>query len=89
MATRDKLKHIGIGFLLAILIVASVAATRAELYRASGPRLLDAIVQVIKDEINILRVNDGLPERTNQQIVNAVSAKLATIERYDWMNTGD
>lgn len=62
--------------------------TREELYRKFGPLLIEAIVLIIKDEINILRTELGLPERTNEQIRIAVSDKLFSLPKYDWMNTG-
>ena len=58
---------------------------REKLYQCFGPKLLEAIVLIIKDEINLLRTELGLPERTNEQIVNAVSAKLESLPDYDWM----
>ena len=64
-------------------------ATREELYQQFGPMLLEAVVMVIKDEINALRAEAGLAERTNEQIINAVSTKLATLSTYDWMDVGD
>jgi len=59
--------------------------TRAELYRKFGPLILEAIVMIIKDEINILRQKAGLPERTNQQLIDAIENKLDGLEQYDWM----
>lgn len=59
--------------------------TREEVYHKFGPELLEAIVLIIKDEINILRDEAGLPERTNQQILNAIETKLGTLDKYDWM----
>lgn len=59
--------------------------TRNELYRKFGPVLLEAIVLVIKDEINILRTQAGLPERTNEQIMTAIENKLNSLEKYSWM----
>ncbi len=59
--------------------------TREELYRMFGPKLIEAIVLVIKDEINLLRTQHGLPERTNEQIVGAIGNKLNSIADYDWM----
>lgn len=73
----------------AIMVLALIAAaetTRQSLYRQFGPKLLEAIVLVIKDEINLLRAEHGLAERTNQQLVNALQAKLDTLEDYDWMS---
>ena len=60
--------------------------TREEIYRLFGPLLIEAIVLIIKDEINILRTNAGLPERTNQQVINAIEAKLNSLPDYEWMN---
>jgi len=59
--------------------------TREELYRKFGPILIEAIVQITKDEINILRVEAGLPERTNQQFLTAIENKLSQLSMYDWM----
>lgn len=60
--------------------------TREKLYQMFGPLLIEAIVLIIKDEINILRTNASLPERTNQQIIDAIEAKLATLQKYNWMD---
>jgi hypothetical protein len=60
--------------------------TRGELYKTFGPILLEAIALIIKDEINLLRQQHGLPERTNQQIIDAIENKLNTLPKYDWMN---
>ena len=40
----------------------------------------------IKDEINLLRAEHSLPARTNQQIIDAIDAKLATLSKYNWMS---
>ena len=60
--------------------------TRAEIYRYFGAKLLEAIVLIIKDEINILRTEAGLAERDNQQIIDAIETKLASLGDYDWMS---
>jgi len=59
--------------------------TRNELYRRFGPKLIEAIVLIVKDEINLMRSQLGLPERTNEQIKNAISNKLESLSDYDWM----
>jgi len=63
-----------------------IMTTREELYRKFGPMLIEAIVLVIKDEINILRTEAGLPERTNEQILIAIDNKLSPLSKYKWMN---
>ena len=62
--------------------------TREELYKMFGPLLLEAVVLCAKDEINVLRVKLGLPERTNEQIRISLENKLSTLPKYDWMNKG-
>jgi len=59
--------------------------TREELYQRFGPKLIEAIVLIIKDEVNILRANASLAERTDQQIIDAIETKLTAIEDYPWL----
>ena len=59
--------------------------TRHELYQQFGVKLIEALALVIKDEINTLRSQHGLANRTNAQIVNSISDKLDTITDYNWM----
>lgn len=59
-------------------------ATREELYKKFGPRLIDAVVEVTLDEINIIRDELGLPLRTGTQVVDAISNKLDGIPLYPW-----
>jgi hypothetical protein len=59
--------------------------TRDELYRYFGPRLIDALAQVMLDEINLLRTKAGLSLRTEQQAIDAIANKLTSIQKYDWM----
>ncbi|MBA7646729.1 hypothetical protein ES703_54495 [subsurface metagenome] len=58
---------------------------RDELYKKFGPLILEAVVMVVKNEVNILRQKAGLPERTNQQLTNAIENRLGELEEYDWM----
>jgi len=61
---------------------------RDELYEKFGPLLIEAITLIIKDEINILRIQHGLSERSNEQIITAISNKLTELSRYDWLDLG-
>ena len=61
-------------------------ATKEELYLKFGPMLIEAIVLIVKEEINILRVEAGLSERTDKQILTAIDNKLSSLPLYDWMN---
>lgn len=73
--------------IIIILVLCSIlfAGVRDDLYIKFGPKLIEAVVLVIKDEINILRQQHGLPDRTNQQLISAIDAKLADANDYDWM----
>lgn len=60
-------------------------ATREELYKQFGPVLIEALTLITMDEINLLRVEAGLPPRTKTQLMNAIQAKLDSLDLYDWM----
>jgi len=62
--------------------------SRGYLYKEFGPKLLEAVTLVIKEEINTLRTSLHLPERTNSQIETALENKLKNIPDYDWMEEG-
>ena len=63
-----------------------MAITRDELMRSFGPILLEALVDLIMDEINILRTQHGFGARTKQQLLNGLETKLNGLDLYDWMN---
>jgi len=52
---------------------------REELYEQFGPALIEAVALVVMDEINILRAQHSLPDRTASQIVTAIESKMTTI----------
>lgn len=64
-----------------------MSITRDDLYHMYGPMLAEAIALITKDEINILRQQHGLPPRTNQQLLDAIEAKLASLPPYPWLTT--
>lgn len=59
--------------------------TREQLYQKFGPKLMDALAQVILDEVNILREEVGLTTRNSTQLTDAISNKLENIPDYNWM----
>lgn len=59
--------------------------TRDELYQKFGPKLIDAFVQTIWDEINVLRAEQGFRQRSKQQVIDVIANKLENIPDYDWM----
>ena len=61
-------------------VVADIAADRiVEKGRIDVERILKALALVTKDEINILRAEHGLSARTNNQLLNAIKAKVDII----------
>ena len=59
-------------------------ADRETLYRMFGPKLFEAFGRLVRDEINLLRAQHGLPPRTNQQIMDALENELQNIPPYTW-----
>ena len=60
--------------------------TRDVIYRHFGPMLLEAVVDIIMDEINILRAEAGLNARNKSQLINALENKLTGLSKYNWMD---
>jgi len=61
-------------------------AITEELYRSFGPKLIDAVVRVVRKEINTLRQEHSLPEYTLTQVATAIKDELDNIPDYPWMN---
>ena len=61
-------------------------ATREDLYKYFGTKLLESVVIVVLSEINILRNEAGLPERSIDQMVNALESEVTNLTDYEWMN---
>ena len=59
--------------------------TRHEAYIRFGPKLFEAVTRKLVDEINLLRANAGLAERTQQQMIDALIAEYQGLPDYDWM----
>ena len=64
-------------------------STRDQLYKAFGPKLIEALMRVLLDEINVLRAHAGLPERTREQAIEAIRNEYLSIPNYDWMTEED
>ena len=70
-------------------MVVLMAISRDRLYQQFGPMLIEAIARVMLDEINDIRELNAMPTRTTQQLMNAVTSKLAGLTKYDWMDRED
>jgi len=58
-------------------------ANREDFYKKFGPLLLEAVVDLILDEVNLLRTKAGLSERTKQQMVDGLIDKWNSLPFYD------
>lgn len=58
---------------------------RNDTFQKFGPLLLEACCWVLLDEINNLRNEQGMPEKTMQDIIDNLNNHLTELEPYDWM----
>lgn len=59
---------------------------RDDLYRQFGPILLEAMVLMLLEQINVLRVNQGMPEITEQDLIDSLNNHLSELQPYSWMS---
>ena len=59
-------------------------AKRDRYYGKFGPRAIEAIVNTVLAEINRLRTNAGLQERTKEQMLDALEEEHASLPSYDF-----
>lgn len=59
--------------------------TRNDTYRHLGPILLESVCLVLLNHINKLRNEQGMPEITEQDIIDELNNHLTELEPYDWM----
>lgn len=59
-------------------------ATRDATYQHFGPILLEAIALVLLEEINALRVNQGMEPIQPWQFLNQLNNHLSSLPPYDW-----
>jgi hypothetical protein len=59
-----------------------IMAARRNYRDQFGPKLVEALVYIIMDEFNILRNIHGLPDRTKQQLVDALKNELDSLPDY-------
>lgn len=62
-----------------------VMAQRDEIYKQFGPILLEAQTLLLLEQINILRHNQGMPEITEETLLNSLNNHLSELQPYDWM----
>lgn len=61
-------------------------ATRETLFRQFGPLLIEAMFDFLLDNVNTLRVNQGMPPITKQEYIELLTNHLSELEPYDWMS---
>lgn len=60
-------------------------AKRDDTYQKFGPILLESLCLVLLNQINQLRREQGMPEITEQDIIDELNNHLTELEPYDWM----
>ena len=63
-----------------------IMITRDKAYRKFGPILLESMCLVLLEQINELRKNQGMPEITEQNIIDSLMNHCGELLPYDWMN---
>lgn len=63
----------------------AIVAEREELYMRFGPLLLEAMILVLLEQINVLRNEQGMPEITEQDLIDSLENHLSELTPYDWM----
>lgn len=58
---------------------------RNDTYRKFGPILLEAQTLVLLEQINLLRKEQGMPEITEQDLIDSLNNHLGELQPYDWM----
>lgn len=61
-------------------------ADRNETFRKFGPILLEAACLVIVELQNELRQGQGMPEITEQDVLDKLNNHLNELQPYDWMH---
>lgn len=58
---------------------------RETTYRKFGPILLESLCLVLLNHINQLRSNQGMPNITEQDIIDELNNHLTELQPYQWM----
>lgn len=66
-----------VGGTLSLLTEADNNAKTRAIEKFNSPEILRAFAEIIVDELNTLRANDGLPPRTMAQLKTAMKTKLS------------
>jgi len=59
---------------------------RDRLFIHFGPLFLEALMNLLLTEINILRQKEGLPQYTPGQVMTALENQLSNLQTYPWMD---
>lgn len=62
-----------------------IMLTRNDTYKHFGPILIESLCLVLLEQINALRNEQGMPEITEQDILDNLNNHLSELEPYDWM----
>ncbi len=57
---------------------------REELMQRFGPKLIEAIMKEIREELDEIRAKIALTPKSEQDFIDGISEKLNNIEDYSW-----
>lgn len=60
-------------------------AQRDQIFAKFGPLQIEALVDQIVEDSNVLRQNAGLPAITKEGYLNNLDGKINALPKYDWM----
>lgn len=60
-------------------------ADRNDTYQKFGPLLLEAQILVLLEHVNHLRKEQGMPEITEQDLIDSLNNHLGELQPYGWM----
>ena len=61
-------------------------ALRDDIAKKFGPKKDEAFALIFLNELNIIRLELGLPPRTDQQLLQTLLNHVNDIQDYDWMH---
>lgn len=61
-------------------------AKRDELFKHFGPKLFEAFVEMILDELNNLRIQANLSAQTKERFMDEINNRLVNLASYNWMS---
>ena len=59
-------------------------SARDDLFKQFGPFLTETLLWLLLEQINLLRINQGMPEITEADLIATASNHITELEPYEW-----